>query len=190
MRTVTMRNLLAEAQAVAEAPEPAILPAPTLTPRTVTIRVRARNPETGGMEVVELRSTVMDANGRARKAAVLATLAQGTPLGLMHPIEVHALDATARLIVQCGGVPAAHQWIIDGPTHVPEVPSIEGQPDVSPLGNLLLIEEALLEHERRYFLGDGSPDSVRACATRVEVPWADAGKAAGSGAGDGGAGPT
>lgn len=189
MRQVDVKrpNLLDVAQQAAErAPEAApALVAPVLTPRVVTIRVTARNPETGLMQAVDLRSTVMDASDRARKASVMAALAQGTPIGLMHPIDAHALDAMARIIVQCGGLPAELQWLIAGPTHVPEVPPVEGQPDISPLGNLLLIEEALLEHERRYFLGDGSAASSRALATRVEKPWASPSQPAGAGTGSG-----
>lgn len=181
MRKVDVKrpNLLDAAQAVAERPDlkAAVFVAPVLTPRSVTIRVTARNPETGAMQVVELKSTVMDASDRARKASVVAALAQGTPIGLMHPIDAHALDAMARLIVQCGGLPAELQWVIAGPVHVPG-----DLPESSPLGNLLLIEEALLEHERRYFLGDGSADTRRTCATRVEGPWSAPGKPAGDGA--------
>jgi hypothetical protein len=189
MRQVDVKrpNLLDVAQQAAErvtAPAPALV-APVLTPRVVTIRVTARNPETGLMQVVELRSTVMDASDRARKASVVAALAQGTPLGLMHPIDAHALDAMARLIVQCGGLPAELQWLIAGPTHVPEVPPVDGLPDISPLGNLLLIEEALLEHERRYFLGDGSTASSRALSTRVEKPWTVSSQPAGDSTGGG-----
>lgn len=187
MRQIDIKrpNLLDAAQAVAEraAPDSPVLIAPALTPRTVTIRVTARNPGTGLMQVVALKSTVMDASDRARKSSVVAALAQGTPLGLMHPIDAHALDAMARVIVQCGGLPAELQWLISGPVHIPTPDPEEGKPDVSPLGNLLLIEEALLEHERRYFLGDGSPDSLRAFATRVEKPWAVDGGPAGDGEG-------
>lgn len=137
---------------------------PALTPRVVLLRIRARNPETGDIEVIELESTAPDRGARLRMGRAAVQLADGVPLHSMLPGDLAYLTWLARIAVQCPPLPESKRWVTDDAT------------------NVAVIAEALVEHDQRYFCGNVEADGSGPFTPVVERPWPRA-DAAVSGAG-------
>lgn len=159
---MTMRKLDLGAKAPAPDPMEAVYStsapegvpaAPKLTPRTVLLRVKARNPETGEVEVVEIESTAPDSGARLRMGQAAVKLAGGVSLPLMAPGDALYLTWLARIGVQCSEIPKESRWILSDPN------TVAG------------LVEALLEHEQRYFRGELAEDGGDPFAPVVERPW-------------------
>jgi hypothetical protein len=127
--------------------------AESLTPRVATLRLRVRNPETGRVETIELESTVPGREARMRMAREALRLAGGAALQSLWPGDALYVTAMARILVQCSEIDKSQRWFLDEPMTVAAV------------------AEALVEHDQRYFRGDGSPGGDDPGALVVAWPW-------------------
>lgn len=148
--------------AYARSEPPVLVETSTLTPRVLGLRLHARNPSTGVVDIVTVESTAPNAAMRQRMTTEAARLAGGHQWGQLPYSDAVYLTALARVLVQCSELPVEHRWILDD------------------VGATLALQEALVEHDRRYFLGVDGSGSVRAGVSRVECPWSDAGDATGA----------
>lgn len=151
------RDLAAEMYAV-KAPEAPIVAEKPLTPRTVDLRVKLRNPATGKVETVTLTSTAPNAAKRQEIVVTAAQMHRGVPASELDVHDRAYLNALARIFRQCEALPESDRWILDD------------------VGAVCAIGGELVRHDQLYFRGDagegdsGSPEPV------VECPWSDASK--------------
>lgn len=149
------RDLAAELYA-AKAPEAPIVAEKPLTPRTVDIRVKLRNPATGKVEAVTLTSTAPNAAKRQEIVITAAQMHRGIPASELDFHDRAYFNALARIVRQCEPLPESERWILDD------------------VGAVCAIGGELVRHDQLYFRGDdgegdaGSPEPV------VECPWSNA----------------
>lgn len=136
--------------------EPDAVAVPMLTPRVATLRLHARNPSTGLPEIITVESTAPNASMRQRMTAEAGRLAGGIPWGQLPFMDAAYLLALARVLVQCSELAPDKRWLLDD------------------VGAVLALQEALVTHDRRYFLGVDAAGAVRPGISRVECPWPDA----------------
>lgn len=128
-------------------------PAPALTSRVALLRFRVRNPETGGVEVIELESTAPDSGARLKMGQAAVRLAGGTSLQMLAAGDSLYATCLARIGVQCSEIPKDKRWILSDPT------------------NVVVLAEALIDHDQRYFRGELAEDGGATFTPVVERPW-------------------
>jgi hypothetical protein len=126
-----------------------------LTPRVVTLRLKVRNPETGLPQVCAVESTAPNADMRRRMGIEAAKLAGGVQWGQLPFGDAAYIGALARIAVQCAEIPAELRWVLND------------------AGYALALQEALVDHDQRYFRGDDGPSDSSPVFPWVERPWAE-----------------
>jgi hypothetical protein len=135
-----------------------------LTPRVVTLRLRVRNPETGLSQVFAVESTAPNADMRRRMGIEAGKFAGGVQWGHLPFMDAAYIGALARILVQCAEIPAELRWVLDN------------------VGYTLALQEALVDHDQRYFRGDDGPSDSSPIFPWVERPWAETRPEPGEGA--------
>lgn len=125
-----------------------------LTPREVELRVRLRNPATGNVDTVVLKSRAPDAACRRDIINTAAGLHRGVPAVELGPVDALYINSIARIVCQCEKLRPEDQWLLDDVRAVCEIGG------------------ALVEHDQRYFLGDDGPGDGGPHEPVVERPWA------------------